>query len=238
MKKSCLITGASGGIGQAVARMLAEKGFSLILHYHQNLQAIQELKKDLPAENIKEIISADLNKESGIQQLIRDLPDKVDSIVFAHGSSLVEIFQDTTEDAMDNMLRSHVKAPWLISRHFVPQMVRDKSGRIVLISSVWGEQGASCEVIYSSVKGAQNSFVKALGKELAPSGITVNAVLPGLVATKMNNHLSVEELEQLYADIPANRSVEPVEVAEVICFLITSESNYIQGELIKVTGGW
>lgn len=236
--RSCLITGASGGIGKAIATTLADKGFSLILHFHRNGQAIEELISDFPVNSVKSIISADLSVKNGIHQLIAKLPEEIDAVVFAHGNSLVELFQDTTEDAMDEMLVSHVKAPWLISRHFIPGMVRHKCGRIVLISSIWGDRGASCEVVYSSVKGAQNSFVKALGKELAPNGIAVNAVLPGLVATEMNDHLSEEELEALYREIPASRASEPDEVAELVSFLINSKSNYIQGELINVTGGW
>lgn len=234
----CLITGASGEIGQAITKKLADEGYSLCLHYHTNKLKIDQLISELPSGSVGESICADLSKNKQIDDFLSKLPPEIDSVVFAHGNSLTALFQETTDKAMDEMLSMHVKAPWLISRHIIPEMVKKKTGRIVLISSIWGDTGASCEVVYSSVKGAQNSFVKALGKELAPSGIVVNGVLPGLVATKMNAGLSQEEMEMLYSEIPANRAATPEEVAHVVSFLIDPSTTYIHGELIKVTGGW
>lgn len=234
----CLITGASGEIGQAIAKKLAHEGHFLYLHYHTNKQKIDQLIKDLPSGAVRDTIYADLSNKKGIDEFLLNLKPGADSVIFAHGNSLTELFQETTDTAMDEMLSMHVKAPWMISRHILPELIKKKMGRIVLISSIWGDVGASCEVVYSSVKGAQNSFVKALGKELAPSGIAVNGVLPGLVATKMNKNLNQEELEMLYSEIPANRAAVPEEVAHVVSFLINPATTYVQGELIKVTGGW
>lgn len=238
MKKTCFVTGASGDIGQAVAKKLALNGYRLILHYHKNEKAIRQLEEELPATCVREVFSADLSSGAEINQLLSVLDPEVDAVVFAHGGSLIGLFQEAAETEMDDMLASHVKAPWLISRHLIPSMIRRKTGHIVLISSIWGDAGASCEVIYSSVKGAQNSFVKALGKELAPSGIAVNGVLPGFVDTKMNECFSLEERKALYEEIPAGRGASPEEVARVAAFLASPEVTYVNGELIRVTGGW
>lgn len=108
----------------------------------------------------------------------------------------------------------------------------------MLITSIWGSVGASNEVMYSSVKGAQNSFVKALAKEVAPSGVSVNAISPGFIETKMNGHLSPVEKDSIMAQIPMNRAGKPEEIAHTVRFLIDEKSNYIQGEIIEINGGW
>src|SRR5690625_4814641 len=117
-------------------------------------------------------------------------------------------------------------------------MIRKQRGKIIFITSIWGNIGASNEVIYSSVKGAQNSFVKALAKEVGPSGISVNAVSPGFIDTKMNRHIMEEELEDIIAHIPLNRPGLASDVAHTVRFLMDEKSDYIQGEIVNITGGW
>ncbi|HEU5140488.1 MAG TPA: SDR family oxidoreductase, partial [Bacillales bacterium] len=118
------------------------------------------------------------------------------------------------------------------------EMVSNKRGNIIVVSSVWGLVGASTEVLYSTVKGALNSFVKALAKEIAPSGISVNGIAPGAVSTKMLNHLSDQEKIELAEEIPMGRFGEPVEMAELIAFLISGKASYINGEIISINGAW
>src|SRR5690625_2104238 len=136
------------------------------------------------------------------------------------------------------MLSMHVKAPLFITKHFLPAMINRKSGKIVFITSIWGHVGASHEVVYSTVKGAQNSFVKSLAKEVGPSGISVNGISPGLIHTQMNDHLTEIDREMLHADIPLQRAGDPLEIAYLVEFLLDKKSSYIQGEMVRITGGW
>src|SRR5699024_4869550 len=123
-------------------------------------------------------------------------------------------------------------------RHLLPSMIQKKAGKIVFITSIWGDVGASHEVVYSAVKGAQNIFVKALAKEVAPSGISINAVSPGFIDTKMNRHLIMKEIETIISEIPMNRAGSSSEIAYTVSFLLDNISSYIQGEIIGVYGGW
>ncbi|MEC5422627.1 SDR family oxidoreductase [Virgibacillus sp. C22-A2] len=238
MGKNVLIIGASGDIGIAIAKRLAEAGYHLILHYNKNKEAITAFRETVDKECILTVHQADLSSEAETKKLLLQLTLPVDHIVFASGSAHFGLFQDTTEQMMNDMLGLHVKAPWMITKYLLSRMIRQQSGNIVFITSIWGEQGASNEVIYSSVKGAQNSFVKALAKEVAPSGISVNAVSPGYMDTKMNNHLEEQDKQAILNEIPMKRSGKPSEVAHAVYFLLESKSNYIQGEIINMTGGW
>lgn len=238
MGKNVLIVGASGDIGMAIAKELVNNGYSLILHYNKNKQPIDTFCKTVNDETVLDTIQANLSKKEDIQKLINGLVYPVDSIVYVSGMAHFGLFQDVNEKTMDEMLDLHVKAPWLITQHILPEMIKAKTGKIIFITSLWGNVGASHEVIYSSVKGAQNSFVKALAKEVAPSGISVNAVSPGFIDTKMNGHLLANEKEAIISEIPMNRPGLPDEIAYTVGFLMSEKANYIQGEIVKVTGGW
>ncbi|MGP4107050.1 elongation factor P 5-aminopentanone reductase [Virgibacillus sp. L01] len=238
MGKNVLLIGASGDIGGAIAKALASEGYNLLLHYHKNKQAIDRYRLNLNEELILTEIQADLSVEAEVRRLLTQLVFPVDAVIFASGKAHYGLFQDTDENVMDEMLNLHVKTPWLITKHLLPAMIQNKQGKIIFITSIWGEIGASNEVMYSSLKGAQNSFVKSLAKEVAPSGISVNAVSPGFIDTKMNNHLLPAEKENITNDIPNNRAGTTDDVANVILFLMNEKSSYIQGEIINVTGGW
>ncbi|QKY69082.1 elongation factor P 5-aminopentanone reductase [Lentibacillus sp. CBA3610] len=238
MGRNVLIIGASGDIGTAIAKQLAEEGYQLILHYYQNKQAMEDNWANLEAESILMDIQADLSNTKGISHLISQAVFPVDAIIFAGGNAHYGLFQDMNETLMDRMLTLHVKAPWMITKHLLPSMIQHKQGRIIFITSVWGEVGAGNEVVYSSVKGAQNSFVKALSKETAPSGVAVNAVSPGFIDTKMNQQLLREEKEKIIHDIPANRAGTSDDIAHTVSFLMSKQSDYIHGEIIHVSGGW
>lgn len=238
MGKNVLIIGASGDIGIAIAERLAMEGYQLLLHYNQQKKVIDRLRTTLEKECILAIMQADLGGQTGTQKLLEELVYPVDYIVFASGSAYYGIFQETPEKTMDEMLSLHVKSPWMITRHLLPSMIRKKTGKIVFITSIWGDVGASYEVLYSAVKGAQNSFVKALAKEVAPSGISINAVSPGFIDTKMNRHLIQEEKNAIISEIPMNRAGTTDEIAHTVSFLLDRNSSYIQGEIIGVNGGW
>ncbi|WP_138414723.1 elongation factor P 5-aminopentanone reductase [Aquibacillus sediminis] len=238
MRTSCLIIGASGEIGQAIAHRLVTEGYDVLLHYHRNEAEIKKLVSQLPEESLLGVVKGDLSTNEGIHTFINQFNFPIENIVFTSGQSDYGLFQDTSETLMDEMIALHVKAPWMITKHVIPDMVRNQSGNIILVTSIWGEVGASCEVVYSSVKGAQNTFVKALAKELAGSGISVNAVSPGFIDTKMNHNLSEIEKNDIISQIPINRAGKPNEVAHVVAFLLDERSKYIQGEIVNVTGSW
>lgn len=238
MTKNILIIGSSGDIGYAIAKKLATRGYQLILHYNTNKMKVTEMIKTFPEESIIAITQANLETEAGLNKLLGEISFPVDGIVFASGRESFGLLQETTDDKMDEMLMQHVKAPWKITKSLLPMMVQKQAGRIVFITSIWGERGASNEVVYSSVKGAQNSFIKALAKEVAASGVYVNGISPGFIATKMNAHLSKEETQSVIDSIPMQRAGKPEEIADAVSFLMDGNTTYINGEIIHVNGGW
>lgn len=239
MGKNVLIFGASGDIGSEIAVHLGNLGYSLVLHYHQNRDKINEIYERL--ENPTSILGyfqADLTKFTEITRCLDEIWYPVDAIIFASGHSYTGIFQEMPVKEMDDLLSVHVKAPWMICKHLLPQMIQRKSGHIIFITSIWGDYGASNEVVYSSVKGAQSSFVKALAKEVGPSGISVNGISPGFIETKMNKQFTKEERLNIYSEIPLNRGGFPSEIAFTVQFLLDKRSQYIQGEIIRINGAW
>lgn len=238
MGKNVFIVGASGDIGKAIAKQLAKDDYHLILHYHQNKEAIMNLTKKLDPEQVLAVIQGDLANQADIERMLNEIVFPVDILIFASGMAHYGLFQDLTIETIEKMLMIHVQAPLIITKHFLPEMIQRQSGNIIFITSIWGSIGASFEVLYSTVKGAQNSFIKSLAKEVAPSGITVNGVSPGFIDTKMNDHLQLEEKSAIVADIPMQRSGTVEEVAHVVRFLCDEETTYIQGEIINITGGW
>ncbi|HLR70863.1 MAG TPA: SDR family oxidoreductase [Pseudogracilibacillus sp.] len=238
MSKHVLILGASGDIGKAIAIELASHGYQLVLHYHQNKHTIDRLQYVLREDAILQTVQANLADSKAVHQLCETIAYQIDAIVFVSGAAHYGLFQDVTESEMDYMIQLHVKAPWMITNYFLPQMIRKQQGQIILITSIWGNIGASNEVMYSSVKGAQNSFVKALAKEVGLSGISVNAVSPGFIDTKMNQHLLQEEKSEIISHIPVNRAGLTSDIAHAVGFLLDEKSNYIQGEIINISGGW
>ncbi|MFG6115052.1 elongation factor P 5-aminopentanone reductase [Halobacillus sp. MO56] len=238
MSNNILIIGASGDIGSAITRVLSDQGKRVLLQYHSNEKSITQLEKSIPKEQWLGAVKANLETSAGIHDFLENLSYHIDGVVFAGGRALIGLFQDMTEPEMDQLFHLHVKTPWLVTRHLLPSMIRQRYGRIILLSSIWGDIGASMEVLYSSVKGAQNSFVKALAKETARSGIAVNGVSPGFIDTKMNEAFNNEERASLLEEIPSGRAGTPEEVAKVVGFLLSEDTNYINGEIIKVNGAW
>jgi 3-oxoacyl-[acyl-carrier protein] reductase len=238
MNQTVLIIGASGEIGLAIAKQCAKAGDQLILHYHSNRNALQKISEVFSDGQLLQVIQADLSTKNGINQFLSQIAFSVDCIIFASGKTEFQLFQDTSAELMDKMLTLHIEATWRITNHFLPGMIRNQSGKIICITSIWGIEGASNEVVYSTVKGAQNTFVKALAKEVAPSNIAVNAVSPGFIQTKMNNTLSEQEKKQIYNEIALRRPGCPNEVAEAVHFLLRTPGSKITGQILPVTGGW
>jgi len=234
--KYALITGASGGIGRSIARQLALDGYGLFLHYYRNKLRVEALCQELGVWSTA--IRADLATRDGVEQLIAQIDRPLDAIVHVSGNSYYGLITDMTDEEVQRIVQLHLTSPVLITKKLLPPMIRKKSGNIIVISSIWGLTGASCEVVYSMVKGGQNTFVKALAKEVAPSGIRVNAVAPGAIRTEMLQSFSEADLENIAEEIPLGRIGEPNEVAQTVSFLLSEASSYITGQVISVNGGW
>lgn len=238
MKKFVLITGASGGIGRAVALKLAKEGYSLYLHYHSNEEAIKKLLLQLEEYGGEYIpIQANLAQSEGIYKVAESI-FSVDAIVHNSGTSHYGLLLDLAEADLDHLITLHIKAPLLLTRELLPKMLNKHQGNIVVISSIWGQTGAACEVAYSTVKGAQIAFVKALSKEVALNGIRVNGIAPGAIATEMLSDFSEEDLELLRTEIPLGNLGEPQHIADGVSFLISEQSAYMTGQILAINGGW
>jgi 3-oxoacyl-[acyl-carrier protein] reductase len=236
--KYALITGASGGIGQAVALKLASLGYHLYLHFNQNEKSIKELLaqvKPFGGEYIT--IQANLEDPEGYKKICSQI-FSLDAIIHCSGNSHYGLLVDTNQQEVESIMRVHVTNPILITKELLPKLVKKRSGNIILISSIWGQTGAACEVAYSTAKGAQISFVKALSKEVALNGVRVNAIAPGAVETPMMGQFSEEDKQLLQYEIPMGRLGLPEEIANGIKFLLSEDSSYITGQVLSINGGW
>ena len=238
--KNALILGASGDIGQAIARRLAANGWSLYCHYYQHAEKVVRLVKDLrngyPQQDFF-MVSLDMLKEAEVPSFLEQL-FQVDGIVFASGFTFYELLPETKADQMDALWQVHLKNPLLLLQGLQEKMAKNGHGRVVFIGSVYGHRGSSMETVYSAVKGAQEAFAKAYAKEVATLGITVNVVAPGAVQTKMNDNWDTQELTRLKSEIPLGRLADPKEVAEACKYLFSKEASYTTGIVLPVTGGW
>lgn len=237
-KRFALITGASGGIGRAVALRLAQENYSLYLHYNNNQKSIEQLMSELEPYNIELIpIQADLSEKDGYRKLSRNI-FSLHSIVLNSGNSYYGLITDMDEVIVDQMVQLHVTSPFLLTKELLPKLAHRSTSAIVAVTSIWGDTGASLEVLYSMVKGGQNAFIKALAKELSLSGIRVNGVSPGAISTAMLESFNQDELELIKADIPMGRVGTPEEVADAVVYLLSEKASYITGQIIGVNGGW
>ena len=198
MEKYILLTGASGSIGRAIALKLAQSGYSLYLHYNKNRQSIESLLEELkPFCGTYIPLQAELSDQDAPKKIASQIMG-LDGIIHNAGHSHYGLLQDLDPEEANKLIQVHVMAPLMLTKELVPRMISKKSGAIVVVSSIWGQTGAAFEVAYSTVKGAQIGFVKSLAKELAPSGITVNAIAPGAVESRMMADFTVEELEVVH----------------------------------------
>ncbi|MBG9793096.1 3-ketoacyl-ACP reductase [Paenibacillus dendritiformis] len=239
---SVLITGASRGIGAAIAHRFASVGMKVIIHYLNSHEAANEVARTCLAYGGEAVtIRADLRSAEQIDRMkskLDELGFTPDILVNNAGTAYYGLFTDVTEEEWDDCMNINLKGMFLCTQRFAPHMISQKYGRIINVSSVWGITGASCEVMYSTAKGGVNAFTKSLAKELAPSGVTVNAVAPGAVDTDMMKHLDTSERSALEEDIPAGRLGTPGEIASLVYFLALPESGYITGQIISPNGGW
>lgn len=238
MNKFALVTGASGAIGKAISKKLASEGYSLYLHFNKNKQEVEQLIDQIGHFGGEYIpLKADLASKSGYHELAANI-FSIDAIVHNAGNSLYGLLEDLDEAEAEELIQVHLTSPMMLTKKLIPKLRQKGSGSIVVVSSIWGQTGASYEVAYSAVKGAQIAFAKALSKELASSGIRVNAVAPGAIQTPMMEDFSQEEIKAITDEIPSGRMGQADEVAHSVEFLLSDKSSYINGQVLAVNGGW
>lgn len=249
MKQTVVITGASRGIGRAVALAFAEKSasknnheeYNIFVNCAKNSELLENVKKQIRNLGVCcESFTGDISNYNTAMEMF-DVVHRhfgnVDILVNNAGISIIGLFQDMTRDEWDRIMNVNVGSVYNCCHFAIPDMINAKSGRIINISSVWGNAGASCEAAYSATKGAVNSLTKALAKELAPSGICVNAIACGAIDTDMNSFLSDEDKLSLFEEIPAGRMGRPDEAGKLAVMLVDAPS-YLTGQIITLDGAW
>lgn len=239
--KIAVVTGASKGIGASIAVELARLGANVIVNYKTDAQGAKNILKAIEDNGgVGSIIYGDVSKYDEAKILMEKTAKtygKIDILVNNAGISKTGLFIDMDESDWDEILDINLKGIYNCTHNALKYMLPKKSGSIINVSSIWGDLGASCEVIYSASKGGVNAFTRALSKELAPSNIRVNAVAPGVIDTNMNSFLSDEEKQFLECEIPLGHFGKCIQVAKVVAFLCSEDSDYITGQVINVNGG-
>ena len=240
--KKAFITGASHGIGKAIAYKLAEEGCTLALNCKNSKKALENLCCEFKKKfgiTAKSFI-CDVSDYSAVYEMFSQIQEQigaVDWLINNVGVSQIGLLSELAADDWQTLIATNLSSVFYCTKLAIPAMVHEKAGKILNISSVWGEVGASCEAAYSASKGGVNALTKALAKELAPSNIQVNAISCGCIDTRMNRCFSKEERLQLETEIPAGRFGTPREVAE-LAWTLLSGHNYLTGQIIRFDGGW
>ena len=241
MKKTALITGASRGIGKSIALTLASEYQQIAITSYHHPEALMETQKTLTDMGISCIaLSGDCGDHSFVKNMVDTVIDswgRIDALINNAGISYIGLLSEMSIDDWNKLLNTNLSSVFYFCHEVIPHMVHEHSGRILNISSVWGDVGASCEAAYSATKGGINALTKALGKELAPSHIAVNAISCGAIRTTMNSCFSAEEILDLENEIPYGRMAEPEEVARFALQILKSP-DYLTGQVIRFDGAW
>lgn len=240
--KVVLITGGSRGIGKSIAVEFAKLGATVVINYKSNDNAVEETLCDIKSLGGYAVaIKGDISDYKFVKNMIDDIINKfgkIDVLVNNAGISKIGLFIDMEEEDFDDIIGTNLKGIFNTCHNVSKYMLKKRKGNIINISSIWGGVGASCEVLYSASKGGVNSFTKALGKELAASGIRVNAVQPGVIDTEMNKWLSKEEKDSLIEEIPMMKFGKGEDIAKLVTYLASDNAKYITAQVITVDGGY
>ncbi|MBR4973735.1 MAG: 3-oxoacyl-ACP reductase FabG, partial [Clostridia bacterium] len=238
MNKTILITGASKGIGAATAILFAQKGYNVVINYNESYESASLLCRSLASHGYSVMAhKANVANRLEVELMVKETLYKfgsLDILVNNAGVAHQALLTDTDEIDFDRIIDVNLKGVYNCCKCVIPSMVSKQSGKIINISSMWGQVGASCEAAYSASKAGVIGLTKALAKELAPSGITVNAIAPGLIETGMNSHLSIEELSDFVSEIPLGRMGNADEIAAAIDFLASDKADYITGQILGI----
>lgn len=236
-QQTVLIIGGSRGIGAAAASLFYENGYQVGITYKSSKEQADILKKNHPG---MEAFFCDVECESSVDAAVEQMTStfgKIDVLINNAGIALIKLFTETTAAEWKRVFQTNVTGTYYACKAVLPQMIRRQSGRIINVSSMWGQTGASCEVAYSASKAAVIGLTKALAKEVGLSGITVNCVAPGVIDTDMNAELTEEDRTALCEETPLARIGSPHEVAGVMLFLAGEHASFLTGQVIAPNGG-
>lgn len=237
-ERIAVITGGSRGIGAASVRAFAKAGYRVAFCWHTNEQAAKNLETEFPGQVLG--CKADVADREQVQALfarVRENFGEPDTLVCNAGVAQQKLFTDITEQDWNTMLNTHLTGAFHCCQAALPAMIRQKFGRILMVSSMWGQTGGSCEVHYSAAKAGIIGLTKALAKEEGPSGITVNCVAPGVIETDMMASFSAEDKAELAEETPVGRLGTAEEVADLLVYLAGGNAGYITGQVIGQNGG-
>ena len=240
MNKVIIITGASRGIGKEIAKGLSKKGYQIIANYNKSEEKATELKEELAQENIKiDISKADVSKRKEAEELVKYTINKygrIDVLINNAGISQIKEFTQITDEDWNNIINTNLNSVFYMTQEVCKNMIHNKNGCIINISSIWGVIGASCEVHYSVSKAGIDAMTKSLAKEMGPSNIRVNSIAPGIINTEMNKKLNEEEINNIKEEIPLEKIGKAQDIEKCIEWLI--EDEYTTGQIISINGGW
>ena len=238
--KTVIVTGGSRGIGAAIVKELAKEKYNVVLNYNNSEEAAKQIQKELEERNIKiEIFKADVSKREEVKELVKFALEKyknIDVLINNAGIDQIKPFMDITDEDWNKIMQVNLNSVFYCCQEVLENMIHNKKGCIINISSIWGRIGASCEVHYSASKAAIDGLTKALAKEMGPSNIRINSIAPGIIETEMNKDLSKEDIKEILAQVPLGRIAKPEEIVKSIKWLI--EDEYVTGQVISVDGGW
>lgn len=240
-RKTVLVTGSSRGIGKAIAIKFAKKGYDVVINCVNNNDRLMQTKKEVESYQVNCLAyMGDVGNMDQCRELFEQIKKhfgSVDILINNAGISYIGLLQEMKSSDWDRIVRTNLTSVFNCSKLAIPDMISQQKGKIINISSVWGQVGASCEVAYSTTKGGIHAFTKSLAKELAPSGIQVNAVACGAIDTEMNHFLDESELISLVDEIPSGRLGSAQEVADLV-YHLAYKSPYLTGQIIGLDGGW
>ena len=231
--KTVFITGGSRGIGKEAVRQFASRGYNVAFTYYKSKEDAEKLASECNAT----AIYCDVSKSEEINNAVKAVGG-IDILINNAGIDEFSLFTDITDEMWHRMIDTNLSSAFYASRAVLPNMINKKNGVIINISSMWGEVGASCEVHYSVSKAGLIGLTKALAKEVAPSGIRVNCITPGVIDTDMNKNLSKEDIEQLKIDTPLGKIGKTEDVVNAILFLCSEGAEFITGQVLGVNGGY
>lgn len=240
--KTVLITGASRGIGSAIAVAFAKAGYNLVLNYNNSEEKAAALAKVLcESYNVSALaIKADVSNQEQVHSMVDkslEVFGKIDCLVNNAGIAQQKLFTEITQDDWNNMINVNLSGVFNVTQAVLKNMLFNHNGSIINISSMWGQTGASCEVHYSTAKAGIIGMTKALAKEVAPSGITVNCICPGVIATDIMSGFDETAVEQLIEETPIGRLGTPKDVADAVVFMASEKASFITGQVLGVNGG-
>ena len=240
MNKVAIVTGASRGIGREIAKELAISGIKVIANYNKSEDQAIKLKEELKEDNIFiDLFKADVSKQEECKNLVNytlEKYKKIDILINNAGIDKYKLITEVTQEEWNKMINTNLYSAFCMCQEVLPNMIHNKNGCIINISSVWGMIGASQEVVYSITKAGMDGLTKSLAKEVGPSNIRVNSIAPGVIDTDMNKELSETDINKLKEETPLERIGKAEDIAKCVNWLIND--NFTTGQIISINGGW